>query len=68
MIADMLAKLQDEADEDATKKAYCDKEMGETEAKKSDKEDELEKLTTNNTNTTTTTNDNTNTTNSSNTN
>jgi len=46
MIADMLAKLQDEADEDATKKAYCDKEMGETEAKKSDKEDELEKLTT----------------------
>jgi chromosome segregation ATPase len=46
MIADMISKLEEEAEADATKKAYCDKEMGETEAKKSDKEDELEKLTT----------------------
>merc|ERR1719253_1986204 len=42
----MISKLEEEAEADATKKAYCDKEMGETEAKKSDKEDELEKLTT----------------------
>merc|ERR1719253_2404471 len=46
MISDMITKLEEEAEADATKKAYCDKEMGETEAKKSDKEDELEKLTT----------------------
>jgi len=46
MISDMLEKLQGEADADATKKAYCDKEMGESTEKKSDKEDELEKLST----------------------
>merc|ERR1719253_1072848 len=46
MIADMIAKLEEEAEADATKKAYCDKEMSETEAKKSDKSDELESLTT----------------------
>jgi predicted RNase H-like nuclease (RuvC/YqgF family) len=42
----MLEKLQKEAAEDATEKAYCDKEMSETETKKSDKEAEIEKLTT----------------------
>jgi hypothetical protein len=46
MISDMLAKLLAEAGEEAQKKAYCDKEMGETGSKKEDKEDEIEKLTT----------------------
>ena len=36
MISDMIAKLEDEAGEDATKKAYCDKELSETNAKKAD--------------------------------
>lgn len=46
MIADMLGKLQSEAEADADHKAFCDKEMSETNAKKDDKEAELEKLTT----------------------
>jgi len=46
MVADMLAKLQAEADSEADHKAFCDKEMGETNAKKEDKEAELEKLST----------------------
>merc|ERR1740121_1258107 len=44
MISDMIAKLEDEAGEDATKKAYCDKELSETNAKKADKSDDLEEL------------------------
>jgi len=44
MITDMLAKLEDEASEDETKKAWCDKELRETGDKKSDKEDEAERL------------------------
>lgn len=46
LISDMINKLQDEAEADATKKAYCDKEMGETQNAKADKEDDIEKLST----------------------
>merc|ERR1719195_798923 len=46
MISDMIAKLEKEAGADATKKAYCDKEMSETNTKKADKSDEIEGLTT----------------------
>merc|ERR1719389_1154449 len=42
----MIEKLSKEAEADATEKAYCDKEMAETEAKKADKEATIEKLTT----------------------
>merc|ERR1719502_1010569 len=38
LISDMIEKLLKEAEEDATEKAFCDKEMAETETKKSDKE------------------------------
>lgn len=46
MISDMIAKLQDEADADATKKAWCDKELAETNGKVDDKSAELEAQTT----------------------
>ena len=46
LVADMLAKLQKEAEEDATQKAFRDKGMKETKAKKDDKTAEVEKLTT----------------------
>jgi len=46
LVTDMLAKLQKEAEEDATQKAFCDKEMKETKAKKDDKTAEVEKLST----------------------
>merc|ERR1719311_1041916 len=42
----MIERLMKEAEADATQKAYCDKEMGETNAKKDDKEAELAKLNT----------------------
>jgi hypothetical protein len=45
LITDMIEKLEAEAEADATKKAYCDKELAETNQKKSDKEAEIEKLT-----------------------
>jgi hypothetical protein len=44
LITDMIEKLEAEAEADATKKAYCDKELAETNQKKSDKEAEIEKL------------------------
>jgi len=44
LIRDMIAKLEDEAGADATKKAFCDKELAESTAKTSDKSDEIEKL------------------------
>jgi len=46
MISDMIGKLLDEAEADATKKAYCDKEMGETQMNQDNKEDEIEQLST----------------------
>jgi len=46
LISDMIARLEDEANADATEKAYCDKELAETSAKKSDKSDDIQKLST----------------------
>lgn len=46
LITDMISTLEEEAEADATHKAYCDKEMKETTEKKDDKTDEVEKLTT----------------------
>merc|ERR1719464_290650 len=46
LISDMIAKLEKEAGADATKKAFCDKELVESNAKKSDKSDEISKLST----------------------
>jgi len=46
LIAGMITRLEDAAEEDATKKAYCDKELGEAKAKKADRTDEIEKLST----------------------
>jgi len=45
LVSDMIVKLEKEAEEDATEKAYCDEEMKKTEAKKSELEDDLEKVT-----------------------
>merc|ERR1711976_1061808 len=46
LIADMIEKLEAEADADATHKAYCDKEIAESNEKKADKTAEIAKLTT----------------------
>merc|ERR1719214_243317 len=46
LITDMIATLESEAEEDASQKAYCDKEMGETTAKKDDLTAESDKLST----------------------
>merc|ERR1719203_703326 len=46
LISNMIARLEQEAGADATKKAYCDKELAESNAKKTDKTDEIEKLST----------------------
>jgi len=46
LIKDMIEKLLKEGESDATEKAFCDKELAETEAKKADKEATIEKLTT----------------------
>merc|ERR1719395_268071 len=45
LINDMIAQLMKEAEEEASHKAYCDKEMSETKAKKEDLSEEIEKLT-----------------------
>merc|ERR550537_2183970 len=45
LISDMITKLEAEAEADATEKAFCDKELSETNAKKDDKTAEIEKLT-----------------------
>lgn len=45
LIRDMVAKLEAEAGADATRKAYCDKELSETRAKKLEKTSEIELLT-----------------------
>merc|ERR1719313_352837 len=46
LISNMIEKLLQEAEADATEKAFCDKEMHETETKKADKEETIAKLTT----------------------
>merc|ERR1719512_627710 len=46
LISDMISRLEQEAGADATKKAYCDKELAETNTKKAEKSDEIEKLST----------------------
>merc|ERR1719215_1157578 len=45
LITDMIAKLEREAEEDATEKAYCDEQMAKTEEKKSELEDDTAKMT-----------------------
>merc|ERR1719359_976513 len=46
LITDMIATLEAEAEEDASQKAYCDKEMSEATAKKDDLTAESDKLST----------------------
>merc|ERR1719203_2340274 len=45
LISDMIATLEKEAAEEATKKAYCDEEMGKSNAKKADLTSNIEALT-----------------------
>jgi len=45
LISDMIAKLEAEAKDAATEKAYCDEELSKTEAKKAELEGEISKLT-----------------------
>jgi len=45
LISDMIMKLEKEAESEATEKAYCDEQMAKTEAKKSELDDTIEKLT-----------------------
>jgi len=44
LISDMIVKLEAEAKSEATEKAYCDEELAKTEAKKSDLESTIAKL------------------------
>merc|ERR1719453_1309599 len=44
LVSDMIAKLEKEAEEDATEKAYCDEELAKTEAKHAELEDDISKL------------------------
>merc|ERR1719229_1880136 len=46
LIADLITKLEGDAATDASHKAYCDKELAETEVKKGEKAYEIEKLST----------------------
>jgi len=46
LIQEMIEKLEEEAAKEAAHKAFCDKEMKETKAKKEDKETDLDDLTT----------------------
>jgi hypothetical protein len=44
LVQDMITKLEQEAEADATEKVFCDKELKETRDKKADKEAEIEKI------------------------
>merc|ERR1719230_932984 len=44
LISDMIAKLEKEAEAEATEKAYCDEQTAKTEAKKSELDDTIAKL------------------------
>jgi len=46
LVSDLIEKLEAEAGADATEKAFCDKELAETNTKKDAKTSEIEKLTT----------------------
>merc|ERR1719471_1559334 len=46
LVNDMIDKLEAEAEADKTEKAYCDKELGESNAKKEELETQVGKLTT----------------------
>merc|ERR1719287_340984 len=46
LVRDMIAKLEAEAEADATEKGFCDKELAETNAKKDEKTTKIEKLST----------------------
>jgi len=46
LIQDMITKLENEASNEATEKAYCDEELAKTEAKKQELNSEIEALTT----------------------
>merc|ERR1739838_999830 len=46
LIQDMIETLEEQAEADATEKAYCDKELSETNAKKDAKTNEIKKLST----------------------
>jgi len=46
MVSSMIARMEDEASKEADHKAYCDKEMAETQAKVDDKNDEISKVST----------------------
>jgi len=45
LIQSMIAKLETEAGDEATEKAYCDEQMAKTEAKKSDLEEDVARMT-----------------------
>merc|ERR1719195_1346006 len=45
LISDLIAKLEAEADAEATEKAYCDDQLAKTEAKQTELEDDIAKLT-----------------------
>ena len=45
LISDMITKLEAEAEEEATEKAYCDEQMAKTTAKKEELEDDVAKMT-----------------------
>jgi len=46
LIRDMISKMEAEADADASKKAWCDRQLADTRQKKSEKNAEISKLTT----------------------
>merc|ERR1719429_1082308 len=46
LIADMIDRLESEAEADSSHKAYCDKELSESSAKKDEKTAEISKLST----------------------